>query len=1154
MSHPRPAHTLPLRRVVPSLLALGLVGSMLHAAEPIISGPTVGTAATVTFSVEWTDDMNGWNPRDAGVYSAGYTGGGLRVFTVAAAGVLLGTAPNPNIATAANVTLTPITTAEIVSSNAHKTTITVPVGAGEKIYAQIPITSAFKQTGSASPASYPAANYPSLTTAQLVYTRVPAGVDNHNVISFPGANSATTERMPTLAILANIDGDGTGAINPLFSTSDVFSIKISDDISAGVVGTSSLNKNGVTWVDATTGDQTVGVTLSTPLTAGAHTLTSKIYDPLGTLVTGAANPTINLLVWDRPTLAINGVSSSSTFIIDRTNNILFTGTKFSMGAFTSAVTMKVDGTTITPDTVLDPTKFAFTIPTLAASASHTVELTQTYTGTVVTGSPTLVSNFTLDNSTTLDVTPPDAPIVASPAASGTIYTLKPIITGQAEPLATIKMRIDDGTTVTNNSTTVTASATGAFTFAATDWVTGLAGGGLLASKTYTIQTAATDAAGNVSAWSDSGYNLTTPASAAYARFSPSAGITSTGGVNYSKTATAVFDVQIFNLAGTQVTGAALAGQLAADFVVTNGTVALTTSTDSDHFTITVTPTAAGIVTINSPADAFTVGGISTSAATTYTFIKDVAAPVFTGGIVSNGTSITSVGTTFKVALTSNEVMSSTFDTTKITFTYTAGTTPAATPNVAPVGSAHYGLTPTSGSGATAAYLSADGKTWTQYYTVTGAPTALAMTVAAGAGTDLAGNNSGALAVASRTLDTAVPSVAIAGMLASTATAVTKATPIVFTTTFGEAVTGFDVSDFDVTNGVVSLFAATPTVYTLTVIPGEGPTPVKVAIKSGTVVNDLVGNSSTFSGNVSGVNFLTRTYDSTAPRVLSLASSTAAPTSTDDKPTNKTSIPCSLVLSESVTGLTAASFQVENGAISGLTGSGSVYTFNLDVSAPTTVDKKVRAVLMAGKVADSVGNLNSSVAVLLRNYDGTVPTLDFGTPALALSSVNTTSGTATAVSATTATHAAAGWTVDAYIGQTVTMGGSTMLITSNTATVLTGAAWVGGTPAFGAYTIKKNDAKATFTVTVNAGGTTSDVLATKFDPTKLVLIGGTLDSVTPTNTTINGTSRLQTFQVIVTLPRGAGNVVTLQALPGAVTDMAGNKNASVSGVLTVPGNG
>ncbi len=1150
------------RRVVPTLLALGLMGASLQAADPTITaiGGPVGTATTVQFAVDWTDDVGGWDPLFKQTLAAGGTGGDFHVFQTDVSYVT-GTAPDPATVTSSlptGETALTLTTANIISSNAHRTVFTVAMGSNLKLYTHIPAASGFL-LGGASPATFPTVEVP-LTLSSLIYTVVPSvPAAGYNTITFPATNSATTSRTPSIAVSVNIDDDDVAssvATNKLFSTTDTFVVKISDAV-LGVVGSATLHKTGSAAVNTpSTNRQTVGVTLSTPLPAGTHVLTATIYDPLNhaAVLTNA----ITILVWDTPSLVVNGVTGSSNFIIDRANNITLTGTKFSAGTNTSSLAIKVDGSTsgVVADTaVLDPTKFGFTMATLASGASHTVELTQTYLGSVVTGNPTLVSNFTIDNSA-VDSTPPDAPIVASPAAAGTIYTLKPIITGQAEPLSTVKLRIDDGSTVTANGTTVTASATGSFTFGVSDWATSLTGGGLLASKTYTIQTAATDAAGNVSAWSDSGYNLTTPASTVYAVFAPTAGVTSTGGANYSKTATAVFDVKMYDLSGTQLNAGALAGAALTDFVVTNGTVALTTSpatiaNTTGNFVITVTPTAPGIVTINSPADAFTVAGINTSAATPYTFTKDVAAPVFSGGIVSNGSSITSIGTTFKVVLTSNEVMSTTFNTANLTFVLSGGTTPAATPNAAPSGSAYCGVTPTSGSGATAAYLSADGKTWTQYYTVTGSPTSLAMTVTAGTGTDLAGNNSAAMAAASRTLDIAAPSVSIASMLASTATAVTKATPIIFTTTFGEAVTGFDVGDFDVTNGVISLFAATPTVYTLTVIPGEGPTPVKVTIKTGTVVTDLVGNTNTFSGNVSGVNFLTRTYDSTAPRVLSLASSTAAPTSTDDKPTNKTSIPCSLVFSEVVTGLTAAAFQVENGAISGLAGSGSVYTFNVDVAAPTTIDKKVRVVLMAGKVADSVGNLNSSVAVLLRNYDGNVPTLDFGTPTLGGS---TLAGTASAVSATTMTVGSAAFTASALIGQTVSMGGKSMVITANTTTVLTGASWVGGTPSAGAYTINLNDAKATFTVTVNAGGSTSDVLATKFDSSKLVLIGGTVDSVTPTNTTVNSTSRLQSFQVIATMPRGAGNTLTLQALPGVVTDMAGNKNATVSGLLTVPGNG
>ena len=58
---------------------------------------------------------------------------------------------------------------------------------------------------------------------------------------------------------------------------------------------------------------------------------------------------------------------------------------------------------------------------------------------------------------------------------------------------------------------------------------------------------------------------------------------------------------------------------------------------------------------------------------------------------------------------------------------------------------------------------------------------------------------------------------------------------------------------------------------------------------------------------------------------------------------------------------------------------------------------------------------------------------------------TTSGTSTATGATSLTDGGASWTVDAYIGLTVYSNGSSGVVTTNSATVLTVASWTGGTP-------------------------------------------------------------------------------------------------------------
>lgn len=75
-----------------------------------------------------------------------------------------------------------------------------------------------------------------------------------------------------------------------------------------------------------------------------------------------------------------------------------------------------------------------------------------------------------------------------------------------------------------------------------------------------------------------------------------------------------------------------------------------------------------------------------------------------------------------------------------------------------------------------------------------------------------------------------------------------------------------------------------------------------------------------------------------------------------------------------------------------------------------------------------------------------------------------SGTATGVSHTTITDTGKNWPTNTMIGNTVTMGGRTLVITSNTTTVLTGSAgWQGGAdPSAGAYTIDQFSYGVVFT--------------------------------------------------------------------------------------------
>jgi hypothetical protein len=111
-----------------------------------------------------------------------------------------------------------------------------------------------------------------------------------------------------------------------------------------------------------------------------------------------------------------------------------------------------------------------------------------------------------------------------------------------------------------------------------------------------------------------------------------------------------------------------------------------------------------------------------------------------------------------------------------------------------------------------------------------------------------------------------------------------------------------------------------------------------------------------------------------------------------------------------------------------------------------------------KVIRTVSGGTPASLGLIATVASTVTTVnDTGAAATAYAPAPT--GTSTAVGATSMTDTVQAWTVNQWKGFTVTSGGSTMVIISNTATVLSGAAltlaWSPSQPATGAYTISAN---------------------------------------------------------------------------------------------------
>jgi hypothetical protein len=140
----------------------------------------------------------------------------------------------------------------------------------------------------------------------------------------------------------------------------------------------------------------------------------------------------------------------------------------------------------------------------------------------------------------------------------------------------------------------------------------------------------------------------------------------------------------------------------------------------------------------------------------------------------------------------------------------------------------------------------------------------------------------------------------------------------------------------------------------------GPHPVTCS------ATDAAGNTGSASFNITVV-------DTTDPTV-SIGSTT-----TD--PTNASPIPVTVTFSESVTEFTADDISVANGTISGFSGAGQSYSFNLTPvdNGPVTVD------IAAGAAIDAAGNGSMAAARFTRVYDDVAPKVTLSSTAPASTS-------------------------------------------------------------------------------------------------------------------------------------------------------------------------
>ncbi|MFZ2149735.1 MAG: peptidoglycan-binding protein [Minisyncoccia bacterium] len=210
-------------------------------------------------------------------------------------------------------------------------------------------------------------------------------------------------------------------------------------------------------------------------------------------------------------------------------------------------------------------------------------------------------------------------------------------------------------------------------------------------------------------------------------------------------------------------------------------------------------------------------------------------------------------------------------------------------------------------------------------------------------TDVSTNVSNILDVSDFTIDTVPPDVTIS----STETDPTNTSPVPFTATFSEDVTGFSGADIDLVNGILSSFVpASATVYNFGVVPViQGLMTVDIDINSAI---DTAGNNSTAATQF-GI-----TYDSVSPVIAEVTP--VPPLDTDDTP--------DYTFSSDEAGDITYGGGCSSGTASASAGSNTV-TFDslLDGTYNCTV-----------RVTDAAGNLSNLLAASAFTIDTTDPTL------------------------------------------------------------------------------------------------------------------------------------------------------------------------------------
>ena len=238
-------------------------------------------------------------------------------------------------------------------------------------------------------------------------------------------------------------------------------------------------------------------------------------------------------------------------------------------------------------------------------------------------------------------------------------------------------------------------------------------------------------------------------------------------------------------------------------------------------------------------------------------------------------------------------------------------------------------------------------------------------VAAGVAEDSAGNPSEAAEQFSIAAElTPVDAIAPTVMLTGPTEPVSG--PFTVTIVFSEPVTGFELDDLVVENGVASELEGAEARYTATITPAASTSDtVTVDIEAG-AAEDAAGNPSEAAEQFSIV------ADTAAPTVT-LSTTASAPVTGPFTVT--------VVFSESVNGFELSDLVVGNGVASDLRGNGTTFTATITPAASGTVTVDIPA----GAAEDDVGNESeaaSRFSIAAELADTTAPTVTISTAASA----------------------------------------------------------------------------------------------------------------------------------------------------------------------------